>query len=261
MSTTHVSAPRDAGALISFGLQRERPARSIELRRLVSRYAADQEFRKIANEYAAGQGLSILHVDEISGVVLAAAADSVYAPSLSALRDELTMPEVPDRLIYGMIFAGIAAWCFPNKRSLDDPTVKRFTAADIDQMLRTLCEKLRADEMVIEHELEQAWQAYDERKAVQLTKSGRYKSGRDACTMAMIESASHLLADHRLLSESKTADGTWRFATTDRFRLLVRNHSSQLAYRAIIDSPANPAETGQRPTQQAADDEVSTGAA
>ena len=247
-STTIPTIARDVGALISYALQRERPSRNSELRRIVNRYQTDDTFRQTANETAAGQGLTLLRVDELVGVVVAATGDSIYAPTLTSLREQLKMPETDDRLIYGMIFAGIAAWCYPTPQSLDDLQVRRFTASDIDQLLRTLCSKLNDEQMAIEDELDAAWQAYDRRKAIQRTKTGRLKTGKDACTMAMIEAAAGLLTTHRLLKEERTADGNTRYHTTDRFRLLVRNHSSQLAYRAITDSPASPEETGQQPS-------------
>lgn len=235
MTTTHPAATTDAGTLIAHGLRRERPSRSLDLRRLVSRYTADLHFRQVCNDIAEGQGLKILHVDEISGVVLAATSESPYAPALGDLRDMLRITDTDDRLIYGLIVAGIAACCYPTKQALDDATIRRFTAQTVEERLRTLCRTLEDD--TPDDGLQQAWQAYDRRKSVVLTSTGRYRTGKDACTMAMIEAAARLLADHGLLAESRTRDDTRQWATTDRFRLLVRNHASQLAYRTILDTP------------------------
>lgn len=233
--TTH--SPADPVRLVRYGLDPSvPPARSDEYRELVARCLADPAFREHTGGAAAALDLELLHVDATVGLVLAPRDGAVFAPSWSWLREQAKIqPTAENRMIVGMLLVGVAALCYPTAAALSDPALRRFTATDVDTLLRRHGEMLADGDTVLEDGLEAAWQAYGARKSVAKTKGGK-QLAKD-CTVRLAEQVCDVLASQRLLLRTDE-DGTAVYRSTDRLRHLVARHSATLAYRTLIDSDA-----------------------
>jgi hypothetical protein len=162
-----------AAQLLSYGLQpRLRPASTAGYADLVARHQSDVGFRELVDDIADGLGLIVLEADGVSGIVLAAAAGSVFEARLADYRANLSGD---DRLIHGLIHVGIAAYAFPTPATLADDDVRHASVVAVERFLRTACERLRerhgdaAPDDV--SETEQAWRLYLRRQAWSSTPS------------------------------------------------------------------------------------------
>ena len=231
------TAPADATRLVRYGLDvAALPAKHDEYRELVTRCLADPTFREQADQAAAALDLRVAAVDATAGIIVVPETGSVFTPSWTWLREAAKInPSADNRMIVGVALVGIAALCFPTATSLSDPALRRFTAADVDRLLRRHADMIAAGDTALEDGLEPAWHAYTARKAVDTGPSGQRTRN---CTIAIIERLCDLLASQRLLLRSDE-EGKPAYRSTDRFRYLVAHHAGTLAYRALIDSDAS----------------------
>jgi hypothetical protein len=227
----------NATRLVRFGLDPGvLPARSDEYRELVSACLADPAFRAEVEACAEALDVELLHVDSTVGAVLAPAGGSLFAPSWTWLREQAKVqPTAENRMIVGVLVVGIAALCYPSAARLNEPGMVRFTAADVDTLLRRHAQMLAEGDTVLEDGLETAWQTYTARKAVARTKGGKMLA--KDCTVRLSEQVCDVLASQRLLHRSEEG-GAVHYRSTDRFRHLVARHAATLAYRTLIDSDA-----------------------
>lgn len=227
----------DPVRLLRYGLDPNvPPARSDEYRELIAACLADPAFRGQLEDAAVAMDLAVLHVDTTVGVVVAPQGSSVFTPTWSWLRERAKIqPTADNRMIVGVLLVGVAALCYPSAAALSDPGLRRFTAVDVDRLLRRHAQMLADGETVLEDGLDAAWSVYTARKAVARTKGGKLLA--KDCTVRLAEQVCDLLASQRLLLRSEEA-GAVAYRSTDRFRHLVSRHASTLAYRTLIDSDA-----------------------
>ena len=239
MSSVTTDERRAASALLAYALDhRKRPGRHEPYEQLLERWLSDPRFTEQVAATAEGLGLIVLAGDPVVGLVVSSQPDSVFAPAPSRIRDTITGgASSADRLRAGVILAAIAAYCYPTAASLHDPALRQVTAQAVDTMLRTHLQMLADQDAMLEGELHPAWEAYAALKPVELTETGRWKR---RCALGMVDRALQLLASHAMLVTNTTEPGVYR--STDRFRHHVARHGGTLAYRAVIDSPANPTE-------------------
>lgn len=237
---------RDSGLLLRYALGRSSPARSDAYTRLLDRYHSDPDLRTAFDETASGLGLRVLAIDRSTGLVLTAEPDSPLA--VTDTRQWLRIRGVSDRLVYGVALGGVAAWCYPNARSLREPGTRRVTAVDADKLVREHAAVLGSGEAV--GTLGPAWSEYARRNQVAETDGRRLR--RD-CTVRMCEDVLAMLAAFGLVVADKTVPsprpelGVWR--STDRFRAHVAAGGGPLAWQTIVSSP------GPRGAGAQADDE------
>jgi hypothetical protein len=244
MATGTAERVVDAAELVSFALSRVNPHAEEPYRVLLERYRNDPDFAMAARAVADGLGLEILVADPMVGLVVGARPGSQFAATPTGLlRSMRAQAGSDDRMIYGILFAAVAALCFPTRASQQQRGVRRFVAADVDRTVRNHITMLEDDELVLEEDLEPAWRAYADRKQVDLTPKGRLRTG---STGRMAEQVCELLADHDLLHRT-VEDNVVVYRSTDRFRHHVARHGGALAYRAVVDSPACPLDADPQP--------------
>lgn len=209
-----------------------RPATDDGYRELIDRYHSSAAFSKTVRRAADGMGLVPLHSDDIIGLVLAARPSSALATDARWFRQQVTVRSVEDRLLYGMIVAGIAAYSFPSKQALVDPSTEPFHVVHIDEFISSHTAQVAAGDIALEDDLVGAWQAWDDRPQAELTQGGSYKAH---TRLKMIQQVCHLLADLGLLLPDSRQDDTFR--PTDRFRHHLAAHAGTLAYHAFVHSP------------------------
>jgi hypothetical protein len=228
---------RDVGLLLRYALEHaSSPARHDAYARLLDRYQSDPDLRTLFDETGAGLGVRVLAADRTTGLVLTAEPDSPLA--VIDTQRWLRIRGVSDRMIYGLALGGIAAWCYPNARSVREPGTRRVTAVDADRLIRDHAAALASREDSGNEVLGAAWVAYTERKQVELTPSGLLKRH---CTVKMCEDVLEMLAVFGLVVPDKTilaprTDlGVWR--STDRFRAHVGTAGGPLVWQTIVSAP------------------------
>lgn len=225
---------REANELLGYALgTTTRPRSDERYRALLRRFQTEPAFAEIVNALAEPLGLRILAADDLHGLILDAAEKSPFAPTLEVLRRSLRIPStVEDRLIYGLIIAGVAAWCYPTADAFSEPGLRHVRAAQVERKLRELCERLATELQPtadgVEPELAKAFQAYAARKPYKQGKGGGMTHD---CTLWMVGHTLRWLADQQfLIRDAKDAE---LYRATDRFRHHVNAASSRRAYALI----------------------------
>lgn len=228
-----------ASQLLAFGLDRHaRPTSNADYTELIDQFRDDPDYRRKVEQVADGLGLVVLDASHAAGLVLGAAEQSPLATTETDLRALLRFQSADDRMIYGVAFAGIAAWCYPTSQDVADRIVRPVTAMDADRIIREHAKALATGETVLEEDLSDAWQAYATRKRVEETKTGRLARH---CTIKMCDQALDVLGHYGLMVPDQTVDpprsdlGVWR--PTEHFRAQVARTGGPLAWQTLAHSP------------------------
>lgn len=215
---------RAAAELVAFGLQRRsRPVEGSEYRALLDRYRSELRFRDVVDTMAEGLGLEVLGTPR-SGIVLAPEPGGPFATRLADLR---TM-DTTEKLIFGLVLIGIAAYAYPQDVDFDDPETKLVDVVKVDEFLRSAIDTLKAQqgaEGSAEERARAAAEAYADMPQLITTQTGRRGRG---CTLKAIEDALGWLVDQGAAREAGTL-GPDVYHLTDRFRLLVADSAGGAA--------------------------------
>ncbi|GAA4553362.1 hypothetical protein [Pseudonocardia xishanensis] len=228
----HVAADltqvRAAAELVAFGLERRsRPVEGSEYRALLDRYRTELRFRDVVDTMAEGLGLEVLGTPR-SGIVLAPEPGGPFATRLADLR---TMDQ-GERLVFGLVLIGIAAYAYPQDVDFDDPETKLVDVVKIDEFLRSAIDTLKGQEGgegSPEERARAAAEAYADMPQLITTQTGRRGRG---CTLKAIEDALGWLVDQGAAREAGTL-GPDVYHLTDRFRLLVGDSAGGAALDAL----------------------------
>jgi hypothetical protein len=228
-----------AAHLLALGLDRQtRPTADADYGELVDLFRDDPDFRNRVQQIADGLGLTVLDATPAAGLILGASEDSPLAVTEVDLRALLRFQGAEDRMIYGVAFAGIAAWCYPTSQDVADRIARPVSAMDTDRLIREHAKALTTGETVLEEDLSDAWQAYATRKRIEETKTGRLTRH---CTIKMCDAALGALAHYGLMTPDQSVDpprddlGVWR--PTEHFRAQVARTGGPLAWQALAHSP------------------------
>lgn len=228
---------RDVGLLLRYALDhRLTPARQDTYGQLLDRYHTEPDLRTAFDETIAGLGIRVLTADRVTGLVLIAEPESPLAVTDTSAW--LRIRGSADRMVYGVALAGVAAWCYPNARSVREPGTRRLTAIDVDRLIREHAAAVESGEVELDAGLSEAWREYGRnRKEVAETHTGKLK--RD-CTVRMCEDVLVMLAAFGLVIADKTVASpradlqVWR--STDRFRAHVAHSGGPLAWQTMVQS-------------------------
>lgn len=227
---------RDAGLLLRYCLDHHAtPARHDEYGSLLDRYFTDPDLRTIFDEIVTALGARVLAADRLTGLILTVEADSPLAVSNTSAW--LRISDASDRLAYGVALGGVAAWCYPNARSIREPGTRRITAIDADRLIREHAAAVEAGTVELPGHLGEAWQEYRRHKQVAEYANGKLSR---SCTVRMCEDVLKMLAAFGLVVPDRTVPaprkdvGVWR--STDRFRAHVGASGGPLAWQTIAGS-------------------------
>lgn len=221
---------REANELLGHALgTTTRPRADERYRALLRRFQTEPAFAEVVNGLAEPLGLRILAADDLHGLILDATERSPFAPTLDGIRKSLRIPAtVEDRLIYGLIIAGVAAWCYPTADAFSEPGLRHVRASQVERKLRELCERLATELSEDEPDLARAFHAFAGRKPYKQGKGGGMTHD---CTLWMVGHTLRWLAEQQfLIRDAKDAE---LYRATDRFRHHVNAAASRRAYQLI----------------------------
>ncbi|MDT7705277.1 MAG: hypothetical protein QOG20_884 [Pseudonocardiales bacterium] len=214
---------RAAAELITFGLaRRARPVEGSEYRTLLDRYRTELRFKDVVDTMAEGLGLEVLGTPR-AGIVLAPDPGGPFATRLGDLR---AMAE-DERLVFGLVLIGIAAYAYPNDIDFDDPETKLIDIPRIDEFLRAAI--AAADLPADDDRARTAAEVYADLPSFVPTQTGRRARG---CTLRAVEEVCGWLVGQGAAREAPTL-GPDTFHLTDRFRLLVGDSAGTSALEAL----------------------------
>jgi hypothetical protein len=214
---------RAAAELITFGLaRRARPVEGSEYRTLLDRYRTELRFKDVVDTMAEGLGLEVLGTPR-AGIVLAPDPGGPFATRLGDLR---AMTE-DERLVFGLVLIGIAAYAYPNDVDFDDPETKLIDIPRIDEFLRAAI--AAADLPADDDRARTAAEVYADLPSFVPTQTGRRARG---CTLRAVEEVCGWLVGQGAAREAPTL-GPDTFHLTDRFRLLVGDSAGTSALEAL----------------------------
>ncbi len=128
------------GRLVRYGLEpRLTPGRNADYAELVGRARNDSDFASALVAVAEGQGLSVLDIDPIIGITLAAEEDSPYSVRL----EHYARRENEDRLLHAFVQLAIAATAYPTAESLDADRLPAVSVAEVVERIGHLAQRLR----------------------------------------------------------------------------------------------------------------------
>ncbi len=221
---------REAARLLAYTLQpRAYAAQHRGYAELLARYRTDAQFRAGFHALAEGLELVVLE-DSPRGLLVGARPDSVFAFRLAEYRKGATLEQ---RVLRGLIILGIAAYCYPTRRHLEETGMPVFQAKDVDDFLRGACEQLRKEAgdaiaMPDEPDLAMAWQIYLSQPAV---KAGERRSR--SATVHLIEQMLDDMVLWGLVREEADAGKVRQFRALPRFRAQVREMGAQHGLREL----------------------------
>ncbi|MQA35284.1 hypothetical protein [Modestobacter roseus] len=227
---------RDVGTLISCALRPKlRPAADTSYRQLLARYRTEVEFRTATGFVLDGMDLVVLSDAADLGLILGPRRESLFAARLA---DVPNVAGVEQRLLVGLITAGVAAYAYPTADAFDDDRVRYVRVEDLERFLRETCEHLKreADAPLDDEGLEEAWRVYERMPAVRRAEKGR-TTGRlsPACTTYWVGNVLQWLTEQGLarLAERQGPD---TYHLLERFRVQVREMSGHEAYKLLADA-------------------------
>ncbi|NMH96997.1 hypothetical protein [Pseudonocardia acidicola] len=218
---------RAAAELVAFGLtRRSRPVEGSEYRTLLDRYRTELRFRDVVDTMAEGLGLAVLGTPR-SGIVLAPEPSGPFATKLGDLR----AMDAGEKLVFGLVLLGIAAYAYPNEVDFDDPETKLVDVVKIDDFIRAAIGALAAQaggsaaEGSPEERARAAAEVYADLPQLITTQTGRRGRG---CTLRAVEEVCGWLVEQGAAREAPTL-GPDTYHLTDRFRLLVADSAGNAA--------------------------------
>ena len=220
----------DAARLLGFACRpRAYAGRESGYAELLNLYRTDEEFRDVFDAMASGLDLRVLDVTE-RALLVGAELDSPFGFRLSEYRKS---DELDRRVVRGLIVLGIAAYCFPTQRSLEDTGLPLLTAREVDDFLRAACEELRRrpnERDDDEPSLDMAWQLYLRQPEVKGTDRRRRSQ---TATVDLIEQTLEDFVEWGLVSEDPPVGGVRRFRGLHRLRVQVRAMASLHAFSVL----------------------------
>src|SRR5260370_37373194 len=116
---THDDA-RDRGLLLRCAVDHTlSPVRHDVYGRLLDGYQSDPDLRTLFDEVTARLGVRVLTADRTPGLGLTAESDSPLA--VTDTQRWRRARAVADRTVYGLVTAGICAWCYPRAGQVRHP--------------------------------------------------------------------------------------------------------------------------------------------
>jgi hypothetical protein len=210
---------RAAAELIHFGLARRvRPVEGSDYRALLDRYRSELRFKDVVDTMAEGLGLEVLGTPR-AGIVLVPDPGGVFVTRLGDLR----AMDANEKLVFGLVLIGIAAYAYPHDVDFDDPETKLVEVGKVDEFLRTAI--AAADLSDAGERARAAAEVYADLPSLTLTPQGRRARG---CTLRSVEEVCAWLVGQGAAREAATL-GPDTFHLTDHFRLLVADSAGTAA--------------------------------
>jgi hypothetical protein len=217
-----------------------RPTPDSDYRALLDRYRTDAEFAEGVVAVADGLGLYV-HAPSPLGLIVTGDRDGPFRVTLDncglPLRSSPAGARLQDRLLFGLVLVGVAAYAYPNGEALTETTSPTVRAADLNRFLTRNVETLKAlaeadGISVIDAQLGDA--AHRWLKLPEVLPSERGGNKRDCQRRYITDLLGWLVNVGRARRESSLADERGdAYRLNDRFRIGIAETAETLAYSML----------------------------
>lgn len=211
------------------------PARNEEYRTLLEAYDGDEKIRVVVADMTRGFDLMLLERSTQAGLVLAPAAESMFAITMSDYAKSTGGDgKSHERVLHALAHLGAATMAYPRPADLADASwVGRVSVHGVEGFLTDAVTRLRnrlteagepTDPPSGTPDLEWAWHVYDRRASASATGDGRFSS---KTRTGIVSRTLSFLGEQGLLT--KIADGNGgEYRSTPRYRIQIRHAAAVL---------------------------------
>ena len=217
-----------------------RPTPESDYRALLDRYRTDAEFAEGVVAAADGLGLYV-HATSPLGLIVTGDRDGPFRVTLDnsglPLRASPAGTRLQDRLLFGLVLVGVAAYAYPNGEALTETTAPTVRAADLNRFLTRNAETLGtlagADGVsVVDAQLGDAARRWLDLPEVLPSERGGNR--RDCQRRYITDLLSWLVSAGRARREPSLADERGdAYRLNDRFRIGIAETAETLAYSML----------------------------
>lgn len=217
-----------------------RPTPDSDYRALLDRYRTDAEFAEGVVAVADGLGLHV-HAASPLGLIVTGDRDGPFRVTLDncglPLRTSPAGARLQDRLLFGLVLVGVAAYAYPNGEALTETTTPTVRAADLNRFLTRNAEALtglaEADGIgETDAQLGDAARRWLKLPEVLPSERGGYR--RDCQRRYVTDLLGWLVKVGRARREPSLADERGdAFRLNDRFRVGIAETAETLAYSVL----------------------------
>lgn len=176
----------DAGLLLKWALDRKKSAASSdEYARLLTLYYSNDEFRQVVDDTANGLGLRVIPMRtgdaQDRQLILGTDPESPFAKGKSVLRTAHPSSTAENRMLTGVIHAGIAATIYPTEADLDRPLEQRrigIQPADVHETITSIIANITqntTEDDEGDSDANAPFRLYSQQEEASSTITGRYK--------------------------------------------------------------------------------------
>jgi hypothetical protein len=217
-----------------------RPTSGSDYRLLLDRYRTDTEFAESVVAVAEGLGLRV-HATSPLGLIVTGESEGPFRVTLDncglPLRGSPAGTRLQDRLLFGLVLVGIAAYAYPNGEALTDIVTPTVRAADVNRFLTRRATDLArlayadgVDEVDVQ--LGEAARRWLDLPEVLPSERGGYR--RDCQRRYITELLTWLVHAGRARREPSVGDERGpAYTLNDRFRIGLAETAETLAYRIL----------------------------
>lgn len=231
-----------AGRLLRYAANPSaRPTSGTDYRLLLDRYRIDTEFAEGVVAVAEGFGLRV-HATSPLGLIVTGDSEGPFRVTLDncglPLRASPAGTRLQDRLMFGLVLVGVAAYAYPNGEALTDIVTPTVRAAELNRFITRramglfrLADADGTDE--VDAQLGEAAKRWLELPEVLPSDRGGYK--RDCQRRYITELLTWLVHAGRARREPSVGDDERgpAYALNDRFRIGLAETAETLAYRIL----------------------------
>jgi hypothetical protein len=217
-----------------------RPTSGSDYRLLLDRYRTDTEFAESVVAVAEGLGLRV-HATSPLGLIVTGESEGPFRVTLDncglPLRASPAGTRLQDRLLFGLVLVGIAAYAYPNGEALTDIVTPTVRAADVNRFLTRratdLARLANADGVdEVDVQLGEAARRWLDLPEVLPSERGGYR--RDCQRRYITELLTWLVHAGRARREPSVGDERGpAYTLNDRFRIGLAETAETLAYRIL----------------------------
>jgi hypothetical protein len=217
-----------------------RPTPDSDYRVLLDRYRTDTEFAEGVAAVADGLGL-LVHAASPLGLIVTGDRDGPFRVTLDncglPLRSSPAGARLQDRLLFGLVLVGIAAYAYPHGEALTETTTPTVRAADLNRFLTRKAESLAAltnAEGVDEPDAQLGEAARRWLQLPEVLPSERGGNRRDCQRRYITDVLSWLVDVGRARRERSLADERGdAYTLNDRFRIGIAETAETLAFSIL----------------------------
>jgi hypothetical protein len=234
-----------AARLVAFGMRLKlRPAHDSEYENLVRRWYAEPPFRDTVVSIAEAFGMRVLAVDSVQGLVLGAQSGSLFAQSLTSIRNQFKRE---DANALALVMIGMVAVLYPTAADLEfeEESLRQANLSDMRETIVAICRRLEMAAKAGDAETAELGPGWRHLLSIpELNDAKGVKAGKDRARPSSVEGLIRMvlnLWEENALVQIRETDAQVRVTAMPRLRLQIAEHAAMpllILARAVQEESA-----------------------